>query len=756
MPLARSTGSVFFLGVLLAGFTVAAFARSCANEFVNFDDSTYVTLNTHVQPGLTAASVEWAFSIQSSNWHPLTWLSLEMDASLWGLNPFGYHLSNVVLHAVNTWLLFWLLVELTGASWPSLFASALFGLHPLHVESVAWVAERKDVLSALFLLLTIWSYLRYVRQGSAVHYLLMMSAFVSGLMAKSMLVTLPFVLLLLDWWPLGRWPSTGNRRGVEILPSAPSQSLIVEKVPLIGLAAAAGVMTLLAQHQGGSINPLDRLPFSVRAENAIVAYVRYVGKTIWPVDLSIYYPLQHALLPSAQVMASVALLAALTGIFWVLRRRRPYCIVGWLWFLVTLVPVIGLVQVGDQALADRYTYIPAIGLFILASWGLSDLVSWSGLPLPLAGATLCLILIVCAWQTSVQLGVWHDSVRLWQHAASVSPDSYMAWNNLGQAVEQQAKVESARLEKAGRYQEATSISQEALERAMNDYAAALSLKPDLWIAHYNWGVALVQLGRRDEAAAHFLKALEIDPEFSQAHYNLGLVQAAQGNQEQAARSFAEALRCNPTFLAARMQLGKSLTKQGKFNEAVTKFSQACQQDPLNAEAQANLAMALSLAGRWNEAVGCYRQAHNLQPKVADYAYSLAYALKQSSQAALAAPLYSQAIDLDPYWPDRTNHHAWELATSCQSAARFGPLAIRLAKELCSLPTGPKPEYLDTLAAAHAEIGDFDEAETCAKQSLDLASRLGYPSAFAEQVKQRLQLYAGHRAYHEAANSRSSP
>jgi hypothetical protein len=454
------------LGLALAVLVV--FLPATRHEFVNYDDLEYVTQNGHVQAGLMWESVAWALSsTQASNWHPLTWLSHMLDCQLYGLKAGGHHLTNLLLHAVNTLLLFLVLRQMTGATWRSAFVAALFGLHPLHVESVAWVAERKDVSSTLFWMLTLWTYALYVARGegggargeggasnlrsaqhatqitrpssgltqsATLHYSLALVCFALGLMAKPMLVTLPFVLLLLDYWPLGRLQrSTSNAQ----LPMI--RRLIYEKLPFFALALASSLVTFVVQRKGGAVSSLTTLSVGARIANAAVSYARYLGKTFWPDNLSVLYPHPgHWLV--WQVAGAGLLLAGGTAGALALRRRRPYLPVGWLWYVGTLVPVIGLVQVGIQSMADRYMYVPAIGVFIMLAWGLWDLTAgWRGQRVALATGG-AVALACCGAVTRSQVGYWTNSETLFRRAVQVTKKNYLAYNNLGYYLSGQGRV----------------------------------------------------------------------------------------------------------------------------------------------------------------------------------------------------------------------------------------------------------------------------------------------------------------------------
>ena len=510
----------------LAILTLLTFGHVLGNGFVNYDDPIYVTANAYIRTPFGPSSVRRAFaSTDALNWHPLTWMSLQLDYRLFGLRPWGYHLTNLMLHLGSTLVLFGALYAMTGAIWRSALVAALFAIHPLHVESVAWVAERKDVLSGFFWMLTMATYAGYVRAPSWSRYLLVVMSFGLGLMAKPMVVSLPFVLLLLDYWPLQR---IATRRS--------AAWLVMEKAPLFALAAGASVLTWHAQQSGGAIESLDSFPFSVRVENALVSYARYVGMTFWPRGLAVFYPHPgESLSLGLAVMAGVVLLA-ITAATLLLRRRAPYLLVGWLWFLGTLVPVIGLVQVGQQALADRYTYIPLIGVFLAFAWGLGDIVgrwpNWRSYLVVGTGAALA-ALAVCSW---LQVRHWKSSTALWEHALVVAADNATARNNLGLAL----------------LEENNSAAQAA--EAEIHLRAAVELRPNHVRAYTNLGKALARQEKNDEAIVWYQRAISIEPDLPETRNNLGIVLAKCGRLDEAIEQLKEAVRLAPNFEEARHNL----------------------------------------------------------------------------------------------------------------------------------------------------------------------------------------------------------
>jgi len=514
----------------LAAVTIAVFGQVWRHEFLRFDDNVYITENPPVLAGLTWNGVVWAFrTTHGGNWHPLTWLSHMADCELFGLNAGAHHLVNVFFHALNTVLLFLFLRRATGALWPSAFVASLFALHPLHVESVVWAAERKDVLSTTFWMLTLTAYARYTDRGSLKWAVATTTLLGLGLMAKSMAVTLPCVLVLLDYWPFGR---------LDVAPAQPRHSLaqiwlrLREKWALFGLSAAFCVTTVFAQLSGQAVRSWENFPFGVRVGNAIAVYARYIIMALWPSGLAIFYPHRRTALPLWQVQLSAVALLFITVFVLRFARRAPYLAVGWLWYIGTLVPVIGLVQVGTQAFADRYTYIPLIGLFIMVAWGIPALLgdfAWRRRALAFGGGAVLLAMTIA---TTRQVRHWRDGVAVFTHAIEVTTDNALAHHGLGLALFTQ-----------GRYPEAVTC-----------YAETIRIKPDYYRAHNNLGVALAMQDRFEEAIPCFSEAIRLKPDFCTAYNNLGNALRDQGRLDEAAEQFAEALRLKPDYANARKSL----------------------------------------------------------------------------------------------------------------------------------------------------------------------------------------------------------
>ena len=609
------------ISLILILIIAALFWRVQCFGFIHYDDVLYVTDNTHVQGGLGYEGFMWAMTTShASNWHPLTWLSLMADYELYWLNPAGYHWSNVLFHIANTVLLFLVLNRMTGALWRPVFVAALFAVHPLHVESVAWVAERKDVLSAFFWMLTMGAYVRYVHHPGLPRYLAVLLAFILGLLAKPMLVSLPFVLLLLDYWPLRRF-RFGQLSGLS--------RLIVEKVPLFIFSGVSALVTFLVQKNSEAVASLEFLSVGMRLTNAFVSYAAYVVKTFWPTGLAIFYPHPGAW-PIWQVVWSVLLVVGVTICAAACVRRHPYCIVGWLWYLGTLIPVIGLVQVGSQSMADRYTYIPLIGLFIVVVWGVADLLrGWRygrAVGVAVAAAALSALMVV----TLFQVQRWRDSITVFTHALKVTEGNYLAHNNLGMALKE--------IDRPG--------------QAKGHFRAAINIKPNYAPAYNNMGYLLTREGRTEEGMQFYLKALQIRADNVDVLFNLGETLASQGRIEEAIVSYREALRLKPESSVVHNNLAVALTKKGRLNEAASEYREALRLKPDHAGAHNNLAMVLADQGRLREAITHFREALKLQPDYANAHYNLGLALRRENIFEEATFHFREAVRINPAYSNQ--------------------------------------------------------------------------------------------------------
>ena len=547
-----------------------------------------------------------------------------LDCQLFGLDAGAHHFVNVLLHIINTLLLYILLRRMTAAPWRSAAVAAFFALHPLHVESVAWVAERKDVLSACFWMLTLLAYVRYVERPNAGRYSLALGLYALGLMAKPMLVTLPFVMLLLDYWPLGRtrWVDAANRKNTP----APLRRLFWEKLPFLALAAASCLATVWAQRAEGAVMPLETVPLGARAVNAVVSYVRYLGKAFWPVDLAVFYP--YRLWPMRMVVgATAALLGVTGGVIW-RARREPYLVVGWLWYLGALAPVIGLVQVGSQSMADRYTYIPLIGLFIMAAWCVPSPTIGQRVARIVATAAAAMLLLVCAVLSRHQLGYWKNSETLFRHALAVTTRNNIAHGALGNVL----------------------LHQGRLADAVFEYRAALRLNPNDAGAHNNLGLALARQGKTDEAMAEYRAALQINPRYAEAHTNQGYLLAERGQTEQAIAEYMVALQIKPDDVEAHDNLGNALVRLGRTAEGMTEYEAAIRINPEFAKAHYNLANVLYGQGKLVEAIAEYTMALRIQPDFPQARYNLGNALAAQGKITEAVAEYRATLRIQPDVP----------------------------------------------------------------------------------------------------------
>lgn len=583
--------------LLLIVLTTAVYWPVRHYDFVNYDDEMYVVNNRHVRAGMTGEGLRWAFtSRETGHWHPLTWISHMADGQLFSKNPAGHHWTNVLIHLVNTLLLLGLLRRMTGRFWRSLLVTACFALHPLNVESVAWISERKNVLSTTFWFLTLWAYLSYAAAPGIRRYALLFLAFLLGLLTKPMLVTLPFVLLLLDFWPLRRLrPFQMNKEEKTDVgdrtpfPGSPFSRLVLEKIPLFLLAALSAALTLGAAGSVDTITGIEEVSLSQRLMNAVVSYADYIGLMICPHDLAVLYPYPQGWSP-LRVGGALLLLIGVSGIALLQARRRPYWPVGWFWYLGTLVPVIGLVQVGAQAIADRYAYLPMIGLFILIVWAVSDASRrWPQRRILLA-ALSALIVAGMSLSTVRQLSFWQNSETLFRRALSVTENNHIAHSNLGAA-----------MMRAGRSEE-----------AMAHYAAALRIRP-LPEYHNNLGKMLAEQGRTEEAMAHYREALREKPAYAEALNNIGTVLGRQGKLEEALIHFNRAVALKPDYADAHNNLGFALALQGKHGAAVPHYETALRFNPDHPGIYHNLGVSLMALGRREEASERFREALRLRP-----------------------------------------------------------------------------------------------------------------------------------------------
>jgi len=587
--------------LLLAVATLALYNPANRHPFVNYDDDRYVTENAHIRQGLTADTFAWSLtSTEQANWHPLTWMSHALDCSLFGLDPAGHHFTSIVIHTANVVLLFLLLMWSTGRLGPSVFVAVLFALHPINVESVAWIAERKNVLCTLFFFLTLWAYGWYVRKPSWKRYLALAGLFACGLAAKPMVITLPFVLLLLDYWPLNRISTSKDGRQKQV---RTWWTLTTEKLPLLALSVASAGITMQAQRAGGAMRSSAQFSLSIRLENAVYAYAMYLWKMMWPTRLAPLYPHPGDSLPTWQVAVAALVLLVIT-VFVIRFRERRYLPVGWLWFLGTLVPVIGLVQVGDAAMADRYAYIPLIGIFVMISYGIAD---WAG-EMKVAqalGLTGTVVLVALASVTYRQIGYWQSNVTLWSHALAVTQNNFIAEDNLGGALILEGKEEESH----------------------PHFEAAARINPKDAMSRSNLGTYSQTHHQMREAIAEYKAAIDLtsDPGLlAQTYANLGSAQRTLGEDDQARSSFHHALRLNPRQFTAWFGMGLLARKQGKLQEAIDDLTYSIDLQP-RAEAYFELGQTFAQAGQIPKARGAYQQALQIDP---------AFAAAQQAAAAL--------------------------------------------------------------------------------------------------------------------------
>ena len=691
--------------LVLAFGTLACYWPVRHFEFVNLDDPLYVYQTPIVQRGLSWPGVAWAFKcVKGGNWHPLVWLSHMADCQLYGMTPGGHHVTNLLLHLANACLLFLILKRMTGATWRSGFAAAIFAWHPLHVESVAWVSERKDVLSTLFFMQTLWAYVRYTQvqrprskvqsqgtrntQHATRFYVLSLSLFTLGLMCKPMLVTVPFVLLLLDYWPLRR----NAERGVRSAESGTLQStrwgrLLLEKVPFAVLSLTASALAVWAQQ---SVQALGTQPLFLRLQNAAVSYATYLEKLFWPAHLAVCYPYPDSI-PLWQVGMATVVLGAISWVALRGMKRRRYLAVGWFWFLGTLVPVIGLLQVGMQALADRYTYIPSIGLAVMVSWGMADLAgAWPGGRAALA-AVAALALGGCLAVTCSQINYWRDSRALYEHALKVTSGNYMAHDNLGNV--------------------------------------------------------LMDEGRLDAAVKQFQEVIRLTPAIGKPYNDLGKAYALQGKMDDAMNMFSNAVALNPGLAQARWNLGNAYLLKGEAAEGLAEMKKAVWLSPEDIEAYRRFANTLIKLGKAAEAQPYCEVVVKAEPEDAHARYTLGSAYLANKRLQQAAANFKEALRLAPDTPECMNALAWIYATSPQAELRNGPEAVRLAEGACKITQRQRVAILDTLAAAYAETGRFDEAVKTTEE-LGALAVAAHDTNTVDTARQRLELYKAGKPYRD--------
>ena len=780
----------FWICLALVLITAVVFYQVCTYDFVDYDDQVYVYENPNIQTDFTLKAIKWAFSAnRSSNWHPLTWLSHMLDWQLFGLAAGGHHCTNLVFHIANTLLLFIVLKQMTHRIWPSAFVAALFALHPLHVESIAWVSERKDVLSTFFWMLTMWAYFRFVGRPKISSYLLVVIFFALGLTAKPMLVTLPFVLLLLDYWPLERIGPTISPKNGKAGTKYSLFYLLIEKVPLFAMAAASCIVTYTVQQKGSG---LVLMSLKLRIFNALVSYVEYIGKMIWPVHLAVFYPHpgQNVSIPNA-IISAIFLLAVAILVLRFAKSHR-YLVTGWFWYIGTLVPVIGLIQVGEQAIADRYTYITLTGLFIIIAWGLPELLrKWPHRKIILWISSLA-VLTALATLTYLQQQYWKNTLTLFERALKVTDNNYQAHFCISNTLLKQGRIEEAirhsiegvrinpnhanavatlgvALSRAGRIDEAIDCFKRAIEirpnfanahfnlavvlitkgrldEAVSHYRIALETMDTISL-HRGLGYALFKLGRFEEAAAEYRKVQSAMPNNLEVLNKLGYALAQTGQFDEAIEEYQKSLQIKPDDTNVLNALGIALSRQGKFGEAIKCFTEILRIKPDSASVHTNIGYALILQGKFDEATVHLTEALRLDPNFARAHYYLGQILAQREKLNEAVTHFEETIRLRPGWAETIKDLAWLLAARQETTIHNPEKAIRFAQRACELTNYKRPEFLDTLAVAYAAAGDFSKAIEIGEKALELCQS-SEQNMLKEKIENRLVLYKAGKPYIE--------
>ena len=627
----------FIISFFLSVSILVVYVQVKDFDFLSLDDYMYVRDNPIVAQGLTSENIRWAFtSMYAGNWHPLTWLSHMADVTFFGMDPGMHHATNVIFHCANTLLLFFFLKIVTSETGKSAAVALLFALHPLHVESVAWISERKDVLSTFFWMLTLLSYQWYVKGRTAARYILVATCYVFGLMAKPMLVTLPFVLLLLDIWPFKRdellqttdqgGSGKSLMRDIEI--RWPGLfALIREKIPFFLLAGASSIVTMVAQKGSGAMSTLDIIPFYVRLENAIVSIFNYLAKMLWPLHLAAFYPYPKGFTISIFVVASV-LLITVTLFVASAARKAPFLLVGWLWYLVTLMPVIGFIQVGSQSMADRYTYIPLIGVFIMLAWGLPYLFGQRKSGRVMIAAMFCAVVPLLMWSSWIHAGYWKDNITLFSHAIKVTKDNYVAHNSLGVAL----------------------CNQGEYEQGEAHFMQALRINPNHVQAYNNMGAVLVKQGRYAESLDHFQHALNLDPNDVNAHFNLGIAFDSLGRIDDALSEFQKVLFLNPHYQGALQRLEAALEKQKIIDSTLEHLQRALKEQPGNYLLLMKLADIYKKKGNTNQAISCYEKVLSIHPGLLQAMNPLVILYAETNRFDKALSVSQQILQLVPNDP----------------------------------------------------------------------------------------------------------
>lgn len=641
----KSLGEKHLLSFLLVLVTLGVYWQVPAFEFLEYDDMVYVTDNKHVQNGLTLEGLIWALtSMEMGFWHPITWLSLMVDSEIFGSNPGGYHLTNLLLHIASTVLLFLLLERMTKAQWRGAFVAALFALHPLHVESVAWIAERKDVLSGFFWMLSMWVYVRYTERPDAIRYMTLFFVFILGLMAKPMLVTLPCVFLLMDVWPLGRVRWSGLLKehseavGTMGTVHVSFYRLIGEKLPMLCAAVAVGVVTIVSEDRFGALHSLETIPLDLRAANVFISYVWYIGKTFLPLNLAAYYTFPSQW-PLWQAVGAFIFLLSIFAIVITLAAKHPYLAFGWFWYVGTLVPVIGIIKVGSYSVADRFTYIPLIGIFIMVAWGAHELLKNVPLREKILSGAGGIIVVALMVFSSLQVQYWRNTTMLFQHALDVTKNNTVMHYFMGNFLFREGNVDQA----IRHYREALKIKpdfddgHDKLGRALSykglhaeaiqHYQQAIRINPAKADFHYHLACSLEHLGKMDEASLVYHAALRVNPRYAEAHNNLGVIALRRKDIDMAIRHFQDALKINEKYAGAHYNLGSALAQKGFTLEAMHHFEMALRIEPNFARAHYALGEILLKKGEYDKAIAHFSEAVRINPEFEEAKYTLSSVLK---------------------------------------------------------------------------------------------------------------------------------
>ena len=788
------------IGAGLFVLTLIVFWPAVHCDFICYDDPDYVLTNGVVLGGVSWGGIKWAITtFHASNWHPLTWLSHMLDVANFGTDPFGHHLTSIGLHATNAALLFLLLQAYTGATWRSAIVAGIFALHPLRVESVVWISERKDVLSVLFLMLTLLAYLRYVRNPQWQTYALVCLLYACGLMSKPMLVTVPILLLLLDFWPLGRLLAMQRGEGTdEPRPSGGQYQrsiwqLIVEKMPLLVMAACSSLLTLLAQ-RGTAVATMEALTLDVRLANAALSYLRYLAKLVWPSGLAIPYPYPDNL-SAGPTLAAGLILLAITIVALKDVRRRPYLLTGWVWYLASLLPVIGLIQVGTQSIADRYTYIPSIGILVVLVWGLGEFLgekkSWA--PWIIAGvATLFLGL---STMTRQYIGCWKSSITLFERATSVTSRNYVALYNLGYAylAGQNPTAATDALERSLAIEPKNAMAQATLAKsllmqskvgeALEHYRAAFALAPNRAEIEHGYGVCLAAAKQYAEAANRFREILRKSPGMADVHRDLAMALEAQDNATEALAemrlyldhrpndvagltllgylstitgdlvggkvAYARALASSPQLRQTLRETGRQAFRQGDAHRAKQCYEALTHIDPDDPQAYEELGLLYMAQSNAAPAAKYFMELTRCRPDASSF-YQLALANDFGGNFRSAISNYQTAIKLAPDWPQPLNDLAWLLATQDHPEFRDGLEAVKLAEQACRLTEYKSASHLGTLDAAYAEVGKFAEAIRFAQKASEMAEGAGQLE-IATAAKSRIRLYQEEKPFRQNRN-----